>query len=206
MPPADSPRRGRPRDATVRQRVLAAAVEIAAEDPALATFDRIAAAAGVSRTTLYRWWPGPRDLVLEALMESTRWSLAHDDGNARARITAQVADLVTIMTHEPTARMVRFLAGGSVVDQGARDRFAAHWLAPRHDAAAAILTAAIEAGQVRADTPVDVTIDLLFAPVYRRALLTSAPLDAGYADAVVDVIWRAIESPQHLEPGHSAEG
>ena len=59
-----------PRIARTRAAVLAATIEVIAEDgPGAVTFQTVARRARVSRATLYRHWPHPEELVFEALAE-----------------------------------------------------------------------------------------------------------------------------------------
>jgi Tetracyclin repressor-like, C-terminal domain len=46
--------------------------------------------------------------------------------------------------------------------------------------------AAQDAGQLAADIDVDLAAELLFGPLLHRWLLRTAPLDARYADALVE--------------------
>jgi hypothetical protein len=48
------------------------------------------------------------------------------------------------------------------------------------------LRAAQEAGQLAADVDADLAAELLFGPLLHRWLLRTAPLDAGFADRVVE--------------------
>jgi len=60
--------RGRPRDETARRALLDAAYELVVERGyAAVSMDAIAAKAGSGKQTIYRWWPGKADLVLDAL-------------------------------------------------------------------------------------------------------------------------------------------
>ena len=66
-PPARS-RRGRPRDPTVDQAILAAAVDLLAEGGyARLTMDQVAARAGVGKASVYLRWPNKVALVAEAI-------------------------------------------------------------------------------------------------------------------------------------------
>src|SRR5919198_2148512 len=63
-------RPGRPRSEEARRAILAAALELAAEEgPQGLRMDAIAKRAGVSKETLYRWWRSKAEVLLEALAE-----------------------------------------------------------------------------------------------------------------------------------------
>ena len=61
-------RRGRPRSAKAQSAILDAATELLlTEGLADVSMDEVAERAGVSKATIYRWWPTKETLALEAL-------------------------------------------------------------------------------------------------------------------------------------------
>ena len=66
--PAQKPRAGRPRSAESRRAIIQSAMHILQDDGyAALNIEAIAAKAGVSKQTIYRWWPSAAFIVLEAL-------------------------------------------------------------------------------------------------------------------------------------------
>ena len=51
---------------------------------------------------------------------------------------------------------------------------------------------AIERGEIAADTDLDVTLDLLYGPIYHRLLHGHAPLTDRFVQDVVDAVLKAI--------------
>lgn len=192
---AEQRRPGRPRDQVRRARILDTAADLAASDPRLVTMERIAAQAHVSRTTLYKWWSAAHELLIDALQERTHWSLDHSDGTAVERLTAQLEDLVRIITDPATEGALRSVASGAATDPDIRRRFHEHWLAPRRDVAAQIIAEGIAAGELRADLDVEAAIDAVFSPVYKRAFYTDAPLDEAFVRAVMRIVAPGITAP-----------
>ena len=68
--------------------------------------------------------------------------------------------------------------------ESARIDFMEHWLRPRRAAARALLVEGIAAGTIVDEDP-DTLIDVLFGPIYHRALLTAMPLTADYVEALL---------------------
>ena len=59
--------RGRPRSEERRDAVLKAAMELMQEDDLRrASVDRIAARSGVSKATIYKWWPNRTAVAIDA--------------------------------------------------------------------------------------------------------------------------------------------
>ena len=69
--PADTSRRpGRPRSERARQAILRAAADLLLDEgTAQVSMDAVAERAGVSKATIYRWWPSKERLALDALLE-----------------------------------------------------------------------------------------------------------------------------------------
>ena len=65
---AEAPRRGRPRSEKARLAILEAAAELLlARGLSAVSMDAVAERAGVSKATIYRWWPTKETLALDAL-------------------------------------------------------------------------------------------------------------------------------------------
>ena len=69
---APSPSRGRPRDPRTRAAILAAARALLERGGLTAvTIEAIAAKAGVSRPTIYRYWPNAPAVAMAAFLEAS---------------------------------------------------------------------------------------------------------------------------------------
>src|SRR4051794_3071744 len=84
--------RGRRPMAEVRQDVLNAATEILLRDGMAAfTIERVAAEAGVSKTTIYKWWPSRGALAFEGYFRGTESELEFPDtGEIAADLRTQL--------------------------------------------------------------------------------------------------------------------
>src|SRR5690349_24973981 len=86
-----APPRGRPRSEKAHKAVLDAAAELLlARGPSAVSMDAVAERAGVSKATIYRWWPTKESLALDALF--TEWSAvspySRDTGTLRGDLLA----------------------------------------------------------------------------------------------------------------------
>ena len=108
-----APQRGRPRSEKARTAILEAAAELLlARGLSAVSMDAVAERAGVSKATIYRWWPTKETLALDALYTSGPAAApARDTGSLRG-------DLLSLL--RPWAR----LASSRPVRPG--DRRAAH--------------------------------------------------------------------------------
>src|ERR1700728_616719 len=85
------PVRGRPRSEKARKAILEAAAELLLDRGLTGvSMDAVAERAGVSKATIYRWWPTKETLALDALY--TRWAAAtpatRDTGSLRGDLLA----------------------------------------------------------------------------------------------------------------------
>lgn len=84
MTPSDPPRRGRPRDPHIEDRVYDAVMHVFWETGWTAfTLDAVARRAGVGREALYRRWPSKEDLLLQTLQARGPLPSPIDTGNLR---------------------------------------------------------------------------------------------------------------------------
>jgi len=186
-------RRGRPRSPERRRAILAAAAELALDGSALPTVDAIAGRAGVSRTTIYKWWPSPAAVLLEGLLDRFHASIEFDDDlPVRTALTAQVDALVGLLRDTPAGALLRRLMAASLADAATATALLDQWLEPRRHAAIRHLERGIATGAVRPGTDPALVVDLLFAPAYHRLVWGHAPLDDDLAEQVCALVWPAI--------------
>jgi AcrR family transcriptional regulator len=167
----------------VRDAVLTAAGELMLEGGlAAATMEAIAARAGVSKRTLYKYWPSRGAVALEGFMRSaaTSWSLP-EDAPAAESLEELVVAAVRLFTRTPAGALMRSLIADAQSQAEIAVAIREQWLRPRRAVAADLLIQGIAAGEFRADLDVEITLDLLFAPVYYRLLLGHETLSPQFA-------------------------
>ena len=180
--------RGRRPAAEVRAGVLAAAGRILLHDGIQAvTFDRVAAEAGSSKTTLYKWWPSPGALAAEAYFAQSERALEFPDtGDLAADLTAQLLSFVRWLTDEGAARPVSELIGAAQTDADLAEAWSRSYAVPRRELARVRLRAAQEQGQLRPDADLDIVVDQLWGACYHRLLVLKVPLDESIVAGLVE--------------------
>jgi AcrR family transcriptional regulator len=194
--PRDNGSRSRQaRTEQVRDKVLEAAGQLMLEGGlAAATMEAIAARAGVSKRTLYKYWPSRGAVALEGFMRSAAasWSFPAD-ATAAESLEMLVVTAVRLFTETPAGPLMRSL----VADAQSQDEIATalreQWLGPRRAVAAGLIRQGAADGEFRPGLDVEVVLDLLFAPVYYRLLLGHEDLDTQFA----------VSSVRHLLAGLS---
>ncbi|HEU5416305.1 MAG TPA: TetR/AcrR family transcriptional regulator [Streptosporangiaceae bacterium] len=178
--PGTVPRRprGRPRSEAARQAILAAAGDLMLSGGlGAATMDAIAARAGVSKATIYKWWPSRGAVALDGFLDRVAGTLALPEGlSVSEALTWQINALVTLFRDTTAGPLMRALVAAAQSDPDIARSLRERWLAPRRAVAQEVLRAGIERGELRADIDIEAVLDELFAPVYYRLFFGHGPL------------------------------
>ncbi len=172
---------GRPRSEGCRQKILAAADALLARDGfARVSVEAIAAAAGASKATLYRWWPNKAAIVMEALLESTGADVYVPTSADPVADLAEKLRRAIALFAGPKGQVFAALIGEAQFNPELAHAYRQQLLAPRRAAMRVVLLRAIGAGALRQDLDIDMAMDLLYGPLYARLLLGHAPLDEAF--------------------------
>ncbi|MBT0770306.1 TetR/AcrR family transcriptional regulator [Kineosporia sp. J2-2] len=187
--PGAAPRtrgRGRRPIDEVQADVLRATSElIVAEGTADLTFDRVAKAAGVSKTTLYKLWPSPRALALEAYFHVVSEPLAFDHNtDLRTDLLQQLHSFAQVM-QSPVGRSYLELVGASQTDHELSLAIRARYSSERRELAYRRLAEAQDRGEIREHVDVKVLVDQLWGAVYHRLLVPDEPVTHAFIEALV---------------------
>jgi AcrR family transcriptional regulator len=193
---AESVPRGRPRSAKARAAILKAAAELLLEHGLVAvSMDAVAARAGVSKATIYRWWPTKETLALDAL--STEWTAAapvpRDTGSLRGDLIELLSPWVRLVRAQPYARVIAALLAETRTDPAFATEYQRRVIDPRRDQAREIFGRAIERGEVRPDLDLEVALDLIYGPLYLRLLQGHAPLTEAFVRSAIDLALTGIK-------------
>ncbi len=198
------PRRGRPRSERARGAVLEAAAELLLERGlAAVSMDTVAARAGVSKATIYRWWPTKETLALDALYHE--WAgvpPARDTGTLRGDLLSLFRPWVRLAGQRPYGRVIAALLTEAQTDPAFAREYRARFVQPRRDQARAIFRRAIERGEIPADTKVEVALDLLYGAIYHRLLHGHAPLNDRFVRDVIDTALDGITRKHQTADSH----
>jgi len=181
------PQQGRPRSEKARQAILKAAGELLeCEGFAAVTVEGIAARAGVSKATIYRWWPNKAAVVTDSFLELTASKVNFvDTGSVREDLRQQMRRLAQVLASKSGRTIAALIAEGHTDPEVAK-AFRDHWIAARREETRRVLQRGVEHGELRADLDLEIAMDALYGPIYYRLLAGHAPLDEGFVDALAN--------------------
>jgi AcrR family transcriptional regulator len=191
--------RGRRPAAEVRNTVLKAAADLLFDGGVAAvTFDKVAARAGSSKMTLYKWWPSPGVLALEAYFDSTEHQLSFPDTrDIEADLLTQMTAFVRLLNDQGGGNLIAGLVGAAQSDPALARALHDFYSGPRRQLAIDRLRRAQRAGQLRADLDLAVVVDQLWGACYHRMLLFGEPLEASMARALIANLLHGIQPSGH---------
>jgi AcrR family transcriptional regulator len=185
------------RRSKTRDRLLAAAGRILRRDGyARLTMERVAADSGVAKTTLYRRWPTKAALCMELYLDVAGRELRDPGTGHVASDLKHIANtVVRLQTRTVAGPAFIGLIAEAQLNPGTRAAFLAEFADRRREGTRLVLRRAIERGQLRPDTDVDLVIDALGGAVTFRLLQRHAPLTAKFTDALVTLLLSGCGQP-----------
>lgn len=157
------------------------------EGPRAVTFGRVSRETGVSRTTLYRHWPGPSELLADAWAQV----VPHNDVAHSADLRADLIQLFTgVRDVVESATMRRSLPALLATAQEDRviARLHAAFVRDRRQPIIDRLDAARRAGDLAPDADPDLLVDMLSGPLFYRQLLRHEHTPDARVVALVDAV------------------
>lgn len=185
------PVRGRPRDPRTRAAILVAARDLLERGGLTAvTIEAIAQKAGVSRPTIYRYWPNAPAVAMAAFLERTgATDAARSPRSALAALRAQLHALADAFA-APAGRSVAAMVAAAQSETELAKAFRNEFIARNRDATRILLERCIADRSIDEPEDMDVTLDLIFGPLFYRLLMGHAPITRTFVDRLVEQVIR----------------
>jgi len=187
-------RAGRPRNEKSRQSILQAAHEILSTSGfGQVTVEAVAARAGVGKPTIYRYWSNALELAMAAVMatDADKPSQPQTDATGVQALRVQLQGAVDRFS-SPIGRQVTWLMAAAEQETELFKAFRNQVIMRYRSDGHALLEQAIESGEIRADTPIETTLDLLYGPIFYRLLTGHAALSRQFADDLLATVLQGI--------------
>jgi len=184
---------GRKRNDAARRAILDSAANLlASAEGAAVGIDTIAAVAGVSKRTIYRWWPSKGAVLLEAMVDRAKeLAPATDTGSLAGDLRAFLTATFRSARQPQNAALLRNAMAESLKDAAAAQ--ALHtFTADRRAVLHGILSGARERGELAPDADLDLTVDQAYGVLWYRLLIGHAALTPNAAVKLAAALARQV--------------
>lgn len=181
-------RPGRPRDARADEAIVAATLQLLGQvGLAGISIEAVAATAGVGKATIYRRWPSKEALVLHAMLQGTDLPRTPDTGSLRGDLEVYLMDLVERIRAYAAQDVLPHLVGAASYDPAVRDALA-DYTRTRQAPMRTMLARAADRGDLPPGRDADVFVDTVLGAINYRRLMSNAPVDAAFVDALLRTV------------------
>ncbi|MEU5437564.1 TetR/AcrR family transcriptional regulator [Streptomyces sp. NPDC020719] len=192
--PAPNPQR---RSERSRRAILSAALELCAENGyGKVTVEGVAARAGVSKKTIYRWWPTKGAVLLEAVVEGVvSASPLPDTGDIDADMVAHVTSVMRLFTSPVIGPAYTGILSELLHEESLARAVNEELVGPRVALVHQRLDAARRQGQLPPDADLELAVEMLYGPLYYRHALKRPFHDEARIVELVAHVMRALRAP-----------
>jgi len=191
---ADEPKaRGRHRSLQAEAAILKATLYLLERQPLRkVTADAIARRAGVSKATIYKWWPNKSLVALDAYLAGMSEQVpVPDTGSAEADFTEQLKAVMTFYRSSLGRLFCQFIAEGQS-DPGFLALFRERFLFARRDTARVMWRRGVDRGEIREEIDGEIVLDLIYGPMVFRLLAGHGSLGDRESETVVQVVFHGL--------------
>jgi AcrR family transcriptional regulator len=196
-PESTGKQRGRPRSAVRHHAILDSTRGLLAAGPyEQLTIEAIAAQAGVSKQTIYKWWPSKAAVVTEAVI-SGYLSVADvppaDTGDISADLRSWLRARCDELEDPAAVALVRAMTAATAEGTDA-ERIYDRLAVPHRQYVLQRLTAASRQGQLRPGADLEAAVDAILGFVLFQTLSRGKPATHERAEGLVDILLEGMTS------------
>ncbi|MCW2689189.1 MAG: transcriptional regulator [Mycobacterium sp.] len=186
---------GRPRSEGSRDAVLKAATQLMLEvGPRRMTVDAIAHRSGVSKATIYKWWPNKSAVAIEAYLGELMVEAPDPDtGSAYEDLRLSLRGIMHFYS-SPSGRVFAQLVGEAQFDPDTRKRLREFLVESRRGVIKVIWDRGVDRGELDPDVDPAVAMDLIFGAAMYRMAIEHGGLEPADADAILSTAMRALKA------------
>lgn len=182
------------RSESSRRATLEAALELCTERGyGRVTVEAIAARAGVSKKTIYRWWPSKSAVLLEAFTEAlVQAAPSADTDDIAADLRTHVNGAVGVLSVPPFGPAYAGILSELHHDDDLAETVRTQLIEPRFEEVVVRLRVAQERGQIPPGADLRLAVEMLYGPVYYRHVLRKPMQDPEAVALLVDRVLRSL--------------
>lgn len=189
-------KRGRPRNVETQNSILTAAYDLLLEIGfGAVTVDKIADRAGVSKATIYKWWPNKAAVVMDGFLSAATTRLpVPDTGSVFNDILVHATNLARFLTSRE-GKIITELIGEGQFDSGLAQEYQVRYFQPRRLEARQLMERGVKRGELKQNLDFGLSTDLIYGPIFYRLLVTGEQLDDSYVQDLVINAFEGIRLP-----------
>ncbi|WNI23109.1 TetR/AcrR family transcriptional regulator [Streptomyces sp. ITFR-16] len=182
------------RSESSRRATLEAALDLCTEKGyGRVTVEAIAARAGVSKKTIYRWWPSKSAVLLEAFTEALVTATPFTDtGDIATDLRTHVTGAVNVLSIPPYGPAYAGILSEIHHDDALAETVRTQLIEPRVQEAVDRLRSAQDQGQIPPGADLGLAVEMLYGPVYYRHVLRKPMQDEEAVAKLVDHVLRSL--------------
>ena len=185
---------GRPRSEVARLAILDAAYRMLMEEGfGRLTVESVAARAGVGKPTIYRYWNNAQELAMAAFL--SRPDTEPEAGNHETIRESLKGHLRSVIAAFATARgrQITLTMASSDPDSELAKAFRTQIILKSRETGRMILEAGAQSDKLDLFGNIEAILDMIYGPVFYRLLTGHAPIESGFGDTLVDILFGGIE-------------
>lgn len=188
-------KRGRPRNVETQKSILSASYDLLLEDGfGTVTVEKIAERAGVSKATIYKWWPNKAAVVIDGFLAAAAERLPiPDTGSAFQDLLIHATNVTRFMLSRE-GKVIAELIGEGQFDAGLAEAYQTRYIHPRRLEAWQLLERGVRNGELKGNLDIELSIDLIYGPIFYRLLVTGGLLDDVYIQNLVHSAFQGIKA------------
>ncbi|MEC0184756.1 TetR/AcrR family transcriptional regulator [Paenibacillus peoriae] len=188
-------KRGRPRNVETQKSILSASYDLLLENGfGAVTVEKIAERAGVSKATIYKWWPNKAAVVIDGFLTAAADRLPIPDTDSAFQDLLIHATNVTRFMLSREGKIIAELIGEGQFDAGLAEAYQTRYIHPRRLEARQLLERGVQSGELKGNLDIELSIDLIYGPIFYRLLVTGGPLDDAYIQDLVESAFQGIRA------------
>ncbi|WP_328695933.1 TetR/AcrR family transcriptional regulator [Streptomyces sp. NBC_00342] len=182
------------RSESSRRATLEAALDLCTERGyGRVTVEAIAARAGVSKKTIYRWWPSKSAVLLEAFTEAlVQAAPSADTDDIATDLRTHVNGAVGVLSVPPFGPAYAGILSELHHDDELAETVRTQLIEPRFEEVVVRLRVAQERGQIPPGADLRLAVEMLYGPVYYRHVLRKPMQDPEAVALLVDHVLRSL--------------
>lgn len=185
-------RRGRPRSEAAAIAVLDAAYRLSATEGLRgASIQAIAAASGVSKMTIYKWWEGRLPLLIDAYMRQATALLPLSETLPPAEAIHAHAQQYLLALRGELGRVQLAVLAECMAETGCSALFVARYLRMRRQLGVRVIRRGQRDGSIASRRPAQALYDQIYGTIFYRFQFSFSGLDSAFVTTLVDATFAA---------------